>query len=335
MSVTSIGDMAQSLILRTRGAALKSSMITLSNELSTGQTSDVAARLGGDYAYLTDIDRNLSRLGGYAVVANEASVFAGAAQLGLERMQEVAARLGTDFLTINPAYLEVVRLNIGQQARNGLDSIIGALNGSAGGRSLFAGTATDTSPLASSGTLVAALKGEVAGMTLTSQILQAVDDWFADPGGFKATMYAGSDQPLAPIQVGANEQVTMSLRADDPGFRSVLRNAAVAVLATDPDLGLDVDVQNALLKVAGEGLLNDDLGLTGLRADLGFAQSRIEVASSRTAAARTSLEFARNELLGADPYETASRLEEVQFQLESLYAVTVRTSRLTLLSFLK
>jgi flagellar hook-associated protein 3 FlgL len=129
--------------------------------------------------------------------------------------------------------------------------------------------------------------------------------------------------------------VTLSLRADDAEFRGVLRNAAVAVLATDPDLGLDAATQNALLKTAGEGLLNDDQSLTGLRAEMGYAQSRIEVASSRTSAARTSLEFARNELLAADPFETASRLEEVQFQLESLYTVTARASRLSLLSFLR
>jgi len=322
------------LMLRTQSSALKATIITLTEELASGQTNDVAARLGGDYSYLLDIDHNLSRLSGYAVAASEASLFTSAAQLGLGRMQEVAATLGADLLTINPSYIETVRLHTGQQARTGLDTILAALNGSVGGRSLFAGTATDVSPMASADTLITALQAEVAGLTLTSQILAAVDNWFDDPGGFKTTMYSGSDQALAPIQVGANEQVTLSLQADNPEFRSILRNAALAVLATDPGLGLDVDAQNALLHIAGEGLLNDDRGLTGLRADMGYAQARIEEASSRTAAARTSLEYARNELLAADPFETATRLEEVQFQLESLYAVTVRTARLTLLSFL-
>lgn len=335
MNLTSIGDMAHSLMLRTRSTALKASMITLGEELATGQVSDVAARLGGDYSYLSDIDYNLSRLGGYAVAASEAALFTGAAQLGMERMQGVATELAANLLTVNPTTIESARLHTGQQARAGLDTILSALNGSAGGRSLFAGTATDTSPMATSETLIAALKVEVAGLATTNQILLAVDAWFADGGGFKAAMYSGSDQPLAPIQVGASEQVTLSLRADDPEFRSILRNAAVAALATDSDLALGIDAQNGLMRVAGEGLLNNEHGLTGLRADMGYAEARIEEASSRTGAARTSLEYARNELLAADPFETASRLEEVQFQLESLYAVTVRTSRLSLLSFLK
>jgi flagellar hook-associated protein 3 FlgL len=327
--------MAHGLMLRTRSAALKSSIDTLSDELATGRTVDVASKLGGDYSYLSDIDHNLSRLGGYAIAASEASLFTGAAQRGLERMQDVAASLSLDLLTVNPTQIDSVRIHTGKEARDGLDSILASLNGSIGGRSLFSGTATDASPMASSEVMIGALKAELSGMTLTSQILQTVDDWFAVGGGFKTTMYSGSDQPLASIQVGESEHITMTLRADGAEFRSLLRNAVVAALATDPDLGLSGDVQNSLLRIAGEGLLNNDQGLTGLRADMGFAEARIEEASSRSAAAKTSLEFARNELLAADPFETASRLEEVQFQLESLYAVTVRSSRLSLLNFLK
>ncbi len=334
MSLTNIGDMSFSLMQQTRSAALKSTMITLTQELTSGQTSDIRGRLAGDYSYLTDIDHNLARLDGYAISATEAALFSSASQQNLERMQEVISAVGQNLLTINPSSIQVVTQQASNEARLGLDTILSALNGSVGGRNLFAGTATDTSPLASANTMITALKAEVAGMTVVSDILTAVDDWFADGGGFKATMYTGSDDPLSPIQVGANEQVSLSLRADDANFRSVMRNTMVAILATDSDLALDPGTQNILLFTAGEGMLNNDHALTGLRADLGYAEQRIEEASARNGAARTSLGFARNELLAADPFETASRLEEVQFQLESLYAVTVRTSRLSLLSFL-
>ena len=59
-----------------------------------------------------------------------------------------------------------------------------------------------------------------------------------------------------------------------------------------------------------------------------------EEASTRLSAERTSYEIARTGLLEADPYETASRLEDVQFQLEALYAVTARMARLSLTSYL-
>ncbi|MCF6232440.1 MAG: flagellar biosynthesis protein FlgL [Rhodobacteraceae bacterium] len=334
MSLTNIGDMSFSLMQQTRSAALKSSMITLTQELTTGQTSDIRGRLASDYSYLTDIDQNLARLDGYAISATEAGLFSSASQQSLERIQGVISTVSEDLLTINSASLEVARLQASNEARLGLDTILSALNGSVGGRSLFAGTATDTNPMASADTMIAALQVEVAGMTVVSDILTAIDDWFADPAGFKATMYTGSDDPLSPIQVGANEQVSLSLRADDANFRNAMRNTVVAILATDSGLALDPGTQNILLREAGVGMLNNNHALTGLRADLGYAEQRIEEASARNGAARTSLSYARNELLEADPFETASRLEEVQFQLESLYAVTVRASRLSLLSFL-
>ncbi|WP_171097850.1 transglycosylase SLT domain-containing protein [Ruegeria sp. HKCCD7255] len=69
-------------------------------------------------------------------------------------------------------------------------------------------------------------------------------------------------------------------------------------------------------------------------AQLGAAEARIEQAATRNAAAMTSIEFARNQLIAADPYETATQLQTVQFQLESHYSVTVRNAGLSLVNFL-
>jgi flagellar hook-associated protein 3 FlgL len=113
-----------------------------------------------------------------------------------------------------------------------------------------------------------------------------------------------------------------------------MREAALAALATDPSRGLDDQTQRELIEASGQGLQSIEVELTGLRADLGFAEARIEESMARNASSRTSLEYARASLLEADPFETATRLDEVQFQLESLYAVTVRTSGLNLVNFL-
>ncbi|MFT7592729.1 MAG: flagellar hook-associated protein 3 FlgL [Paracoccaceae bacterium] len=335
MNLTSIGDLAQNLLLRNRSAEIKSTIATLTQELSTGQTANVSTHLGGDYTYLSEIDRNLSRLSGFAVAASEAAVLAGASQLALEQVHDVASKLGLDLLTSLPSTLQPARSQATEQAKSGLKTVINALNGSAAGRSLFSGTATDRAPLATADTLLSDLKTQVAGLVSASDVLTAIDDWFADAAGFDAVMYTGSDQTLAAIQVGAGEYVNLSLRADNADLKQMIRNTAVAALAADPDLALNADVQNELLHTAGEGFLQSEGSLTSLRADLGYAESRIEQASTRNASARTGLEFARNELLEADPYDTAARLQEVQFQLESLYAVTVRNSRLSLLNFLK
>lgn len=335
MSMTSIGDMAQSLMLRTRSTQIKQSIATLTEELSTGQTTDITGRLGGDFSYLADIDRNLARLNGYSVAASEAALFSASSQAGLERLHDLTSGLSASLLSVSLSNLDPVKDNVALQAKSNLDSAISALNGSAGGRSLFAGTATDTAPLNSAQTLLDELKTVLTGLGTAPAIKQAAQDWFDDPAGFRAAMYVGADESLSPVAVGPGQQARMWMKADDPEFRDVLRNMAVTALMTDPDLGLDLATQNELVFNSAEGLLASQDRIAGLQADLGFAQARIEEASTRNASARVGLEYARSELLEADPFETATRLQDVQFQLESLYSVTVRNARLSLLSFMK
>ena len=71
-----------------------------------------------------------------------------------------------------------------------------------------------------------------------------------------------------------------------------------------------------------------------LRAGLGSLEARIEETSTRNAAEITATSMARLELVGADQYDSASRYENIRGQLESLYAITARSQRLSLAEYL-
>ncbi|WP_406647848.1 flagellin [Aliisedimentitalea scapharcae] len=334
MNMTSIGDLAHSLMLRTQSTSLKAQISTLTEELATGQITDAGSRTGGDFSYLSDIERNVSLLNSYGLAASEAALFTGAAQQHLEQLQDLMSGFSATLATTRQSTQPSAREHAALEARSGLEKAIATLNGSIGGRRLFSGTATDQPPLQDTETLLAELKAEVAGLTTTTDIRQAVQDWFSDPSGFDAMMYQGSDQPLAAMQIGANESVTMSIKADDAEFREILQTLVLPVLAMEADLGFSSSVQTGLIHRALDDSMNSEGHITAVRADLGFAEARIEEVNTRNTAAQTSLEFARNQLLAADPYETAVKLQETQFQLESLYSVTARSSRLSLLSYL-
>ena len=334
MNMTSIGDLAHSLMLRTQSTGLKTQISTLTEELATGLVTNIGSRTSGDFSYLSDIERNISLLNSYGVASSEAALFTGAAQQHLEQLQDLMSGFSSTLATTRQSTQPSARAHAALEARSGLDRAISTLNGSVGGRRLFSGIATDQPPLRSAETLMVELKAEVAGLTTTAGIRQAVEDWFADPSGFGAVMYQGAEQSLAAMQIGANEQVSMSLKADNTEFREVLQTLVLPVLAMEPDLGVSEVVQTGLIHSALDDSMNSVGHITAVRADLGFAQARIEEVETRHTAARTSLEIARNQLLAADPYETAVRLQETQFQLESLYSVTARSSRLSLLSYL-
>jgi len=335
MTLNAIGDLARGLTLRTRSTEIKSQIETLSYEMSTGQVADVSGRVGGDYSHLLDLDRKIAQLDAFAIATSEARLFSDAMQQSLSMFSDSLGEISGSLLAFGTSNQAVTHAQAADQARNELDSMISALNTRAGGRSLFAGTATDAAPLESSETLLSALRTQLAGLTTVTDIRQAAETWFNDPAGFEAVMYRGSNTTLAPMQVSETERVELPFTANDPAMRDALRDVAVAALATDPSLGWPPNLQTAMFTELGVDLANAKDDTTTMRAQVGAVEARIEQAATRNSAAKTSFEYARNEIVAADPYETAAKLQTVQFQLESLYSVTVRNSNLSLVNFLR
>ena len=337
MSSYSLGDMAQSQMLRRRNTDLKHQISQLTQELSSGRTSDVVRTLSGDYSYLVDIERNMKTLDGYKTSTSEASTYAAAMQNTLDHMQSTSATFSEELLASGRANIPQVVRSAADHAGDQLDALISSLNNQVAGRTLFGGISTDRAALVDSATLLTEVGNAIvaAGAITVGDIEIAVQNWFDDPLGFEAVAYLGSNTGLSPFQLGKGEQASLDIKASDPAFRDVLRNTVLAAISTDPSLGLTEQDQAALMTTSGIGLFDASRNITGLRAEVGAVEARIDRNTTRNAAERTSTEYAKGALLGIDQYEAATRLEEVQFQLESLYSVTVRLSRLSLLNFMQ
>ena len=335
MKIQSIGDLAQSLMLRQQNAGLKQTMQRLTSELSTGRVQDTSKHLSGDYSRLTDIERSMTLLAGYKTAGNEAAVFASATQFALERMQSVTSDLGTDLIQISASTLSSVLETNSATALGQFESLVSALNTDVAGRGLFSGAATDRAAVVGADDLLADLRTAMAGAATAADLRAAADTYFGPAGGFETTGYSGSNAPIAPMALRDGETVVLDIKADDQAFRNMLKETALAALATDPAFGLSRTEQAEVMNTAGQNLLTVQDDLTNLRAGVGFAEARIENFQARTEAERISAEYAKGALLSVDPYEAATRLEDAQFQLESLYSVTVRLSRLNLTSFMR
>ncbi|MFU8825328.1 MAG: hypothetical protein ACNA7N_13905, partial [Yoonia sp.] len=62
--------------------------------------------------------------------------------------------------------------------------------------------------------------------------------------------------------------------------------------------------------------------------------SRRQVTVPEMSAQETGFRMAVNDLISADPFDTATRLQSVQLQLETHYTVVGRMSQLSLLRFI-
>ncbi|MCK5644400.1 MAG: flagellar biosynthesis protein FlgL, partial [Gammaproteobacteria bacterium] len=65
------------------------------------------------------------------------------------------------------------------------------------------------------------------------------------------------------------------------------------------------------------------------------SEGRIEAEKVRNQAMSVVFELEHSAILSADPYETVTKLEALQGQLQTIYTVTARLSNLSLTNFLR
>jgi flagellar hook-associated protein 3 FlgL len=144
-----------------------------------------------------------------------------------------------------------------------------------------------------------------------------------------------------PVELADGEFLSYAMRADAEELKAMMRGLAMAAVVVDP-VGVTGPAQElsreqvmSLLDTAGKTILKATDDITMTRSELGLAEGRIEAAQSRTTAQRATLELARADLIGVDAYEAATRVTRLQSQLEAIYAMTARSSQLSLLNFLR
>lgn len=334
MQISSLGDMAHSYSMQSRNTALKQEMQRLTLEISTGQVADIRTVADGNTTYLNDLERSLKKLDGYDLATTEAGQFASGMQTALGRINDLSTSFQSTLMTAANAAFGDTSGSILSDAKATLEQVIGTMNTSVGGRTVFAGTATDTHPIAPPEEILSALKVAMSGAGNVDDMLTAAQAWFDDPAGYHTIGYRGANASLAPVTLSAGDTAQFDLRGDDPVLRDALRNLAVIALADDPALGLSQAQQSELFQKSLGNVLATNDAVIGLQAKVGFSESRIEALNVRHNTERASLEMARSDLLSVDPYQSATELEQVQFQLQSLYAITSRMSQLSLVNYL-
>jgi len=335
MPINSIGDLAQSFAMRQQSNVLKTQLERLSEEVVTGVTSNATKHLSGNFSMLSDVKHKLALLESHRTTTEQGRIETEVMQAALTRIGSEAGLLSGTAITLGSTSGTASVVNFSNEAEAALGSILSALNVSAGGRSLFSGADVYGAAVASVDDFMTAIRAAASGATSIADLTAAMDTFFDTPGGdFETLIYQGDTSARASYPLGEGESVTLDLRADDPVFRDTLKQVALATLLDDPGVTLSDSEQTIFAQSIGETLLANQDDITGISADLGFAENRIERAATRISSEMTSLNLVQSELLAIDPFEAAIELETVQTRLETLYTLTSRMSRLSLVNFL-
>lgn len=337
MALTSIGDMSQHFMTMRHNTDLKTRLNRLTNELSTGKVGDLTRHLGGDRTRLASFDRGLALLEGFGRAASEASQTLSMMQTVLDQVNTTRGKVAEQLLPVTATSTFEQVTEAAHAGREGFRTVALAMNARLADRALFAGTGTEGAAMGDPDAMLTAIAGAVAasGAVDAAGVVAAVEDWFQQPGGFDTLGYIGATGDPARRRVDQQHTVTLDARADDPAIVNILMASAIAAMAEAPGVALPTDTKSALIRDAGERLLTAGQGIVGVQSRLGTAEARIaEVAQSQTGQ-RTALTLMRNDMVAADPYDTATALQAVQIQLETHYTLTARLSRLSLTEYLR
>lgn len=335
MTFTSIGDLARQFTSMHQIASTRSRLDTLAAELSSRHVADPAARLSGRTDLLAAVEQQIAlRQAGYASTTSLLRRFE-TMQIALEQIDTQRALVSRDLLALPPGLTRQMIEDAAARAEGAFTAVISALGARHGAESLFAGTATDQAAMAGAETILAALRTAVAGAADPSDLVARLDMFFDDPGGgFASIAYTGDTGAALTRRIDGRD-IAVAVRADDPALRNIMKALALATLATDTPAGITDAERGALMHQAGAALVTSAGPLSGLRATLGRIEEHAELSASQQSAALTAASIRREEILSADPEETAVALREAQTQLETQYAITARLAGLSLTGYLR
>ncbi len=336
MNFSSVGDLANSLVLSRQSARLQNEQTRLSGEITSGRVSDTNKAVRGDFSVLSGIERSLSLIDGFNAVRSAVSLQYDAAQTSLQTISNSISGFGAEVLARIPLDPDIANSPLLADAGTRFSDAIAKLNTSSGGRYLLSGVASDTPPIAAPEIILADLQLATAASTTTTDFVQAVDVWFnLTGGGFETIGYAGGPAATEPTKIGENNTIDQLPTADGQTYRDFLRNLALNALVTDGAFAGDPLAQAEIIELASTGLVAAEENLISEQALVGRGQQAIEEVNQTVAIETQNYEFARNEILSSDPYKAATELEAVRTQIETLYLITAKNARLSLADYLR
>ena len=316
MPASTIGDLRQHFFNVQTSTRIKSNLNTLVQEISTGEKADLTAHLGAGQTVLSSIDRQLDLLDQFSTTNLETAQMLSTMQIALGTAETQRASVSDLLLKIDGSSAPNQMMSASREAEQGFRSTVAAFNTRLGDRALFGGNDVSEQPLADADVMLDALRTQVSGLPNSASVSAAIDSWFDDPaGGFETVGYLSQATGSLSRPTEDGQAVTVDIAADDQAVRDLLKAYAKAVFATDGSVALDQSESGDLQREAGVDLLTASVALTDLQAQLGYAEGEVAEVSARVSAQEASYSIARNDLVAADPYETAARLEAVQSQL--------------------
>jgi len=250
-----------------------------------------------------------SRTEGYISTANQTNRKLNTNEVYLEGMRTAADNLKQNLTeALGQENAAAVKELLGQAAT----MVLGALNANHDGAYIFAGSRSDTRPVAA----------------------DTLDDLLAAPDA--ASLFL-NDTMAAKSRVGDNVEITYGLLASEVGHDLLASIKALADFNAGPDGPLEgriTPVQRAFLEAEMANLVAATEKLQASISENGLRQSRLETIEQDLVKNRDFLEVFVSDIEDVDLAEAVTRINNDQLALEASYRIIGQLGRLSILNFL-
>jgi len=345
----SVSNLSTSSAMRSTVVRLQREMTEVRTEAATGKVADRGLALGVRSSLSVDLHEQVKRIESIrSMNANVASRLE-ATQDAMTSIRSIIDGVMSQFAQARSAGGDYALAS--KSAAAALEQLNDKLNASFNGQYLFAGVNTDVRPVApnphdpaSAGraavdTSFLAQFGMIqSDPNLESIPAAAVDAWidgsfstlFEDSGW--RTNFSGASPKVIQSRVSMSEVVASSVSSDSMAFRDVTR--ALSLVGKSGIDNMSRSAADRLMDRAMNILGSGQQAVTSMQADMGSVQTRVSDATERLTIQSQSLAKSIGSIEDVDPYEVSVRLNNLQTQIETSYALTSRISQLSLLKFL-
>ncbi|SEK27304.1 flagellin [Jannaschia helgolandensis] len=320
---------------RDLSADTRARLDVLTEELASGRFADIGRALSSDFSTFSRISHALRTQDARQGALSRAGTWLDSVQTAMSSIQSIGSRV-TEGLTsaLVPGGSGQVDA-IAATASGALTDIAVAIGYKLGGRAVFANGDPSGRPPVDIDALVAETIALATSATDVSELLQAFDDYFATGGGFETNVLSAYPADPTVFPLGGGMSLSIPVAAGDMSIRDALKQTAL--IASLPDAGFEID-DTARKTLSRELPVRASMVVSGLvstQAELGGVQARVSRFLDTLGTERAKLEARKSEAVGADPFQTAAKVQAEMTRLETIYSVTARRANLRLTDYLR
>lgn len=304
-------------------------------EAVTGRFQDVTSVRGGNVNEIMELEKSIADLNNYAVSISLSESRAAIMQTNLGIAADIAQNSADTSILVLQNETEISAEVFSDRALDDLNALVTSFNANFAGRALFAGDDAGSVSLADAETIYTASVAILdAAPTAAAGYANLENEFFGAGGLFETTFYLGGDGSAPLTEISPGQRVDYGVKADEGAVRNALFNTVILAASFDRTNAVPDDQRKAMLELGSNGIRGTIAELIDVRSRLGTAEARIADVKARNIAAEAAFGLRFNELAGADSFEAALTLTELDTQLQTAYQTTARLSNLSLANYI-